>query len=341
MEADKSFLHHCDVVITNWGLRLPGHGFDIDSKLSTTLLMVKHVHNAGQSSESNFHLVIDFRAMDGVVIDITLPVWSNTHCGWLNFRGVPIFVVFVEGPVHEFKYPRNSDFLYELWRKILWPRISNPMNVWFLFNPRKLVPTNIKPSTVHSAGQHCNNDFSLITVRLTYLAMNGVDINRPSIHHVTPVFKHVLVDEPSTIYSMLLLISSLTWPWMVLTLTGHPSIMLPLCSNTYWLMNLVRYIPCCYWYHHLPGHEWCWYLQAIHPSRYPCVQTHTGWCSYDIFHVATDIITYLAMDGVDIDRPAIHHVTPVVEHVHSAGRGSDDDFHLVVNGICVNHCHWE
>ena len=32
---------------------------------------------------------------------------------------------------------RNSDFLYELWRKMLWPRSLNPTNLWFLFNPRK------------------------------------------------------------------------------------------------------------------------------------------------------------------------------------------------------------
>ena len=71
------------------------------------------------------------------------------YCGWLKFRGVPIFVVFVEGPNHEFQYPRNGNFLYELWKKILWPQILNPTNVSFLFNPRKLVPTKIKPSTVY------------------------------------------------------------------------------------------------------------------------------------------------------------------------------------------------
>ena len=32
---------------------------------------------------------------------------------WLNFRGIPIFVIFVEGPMREFQYPRNIDFLYE------------------------------------------------------------------------------------------------------------------------------------------------------------------------------------------------------------------------------------
>ena len=32
--------------------------------------------------------------------------------------------------------------------KILWPQILNPINVSILFNPWKLVPTKIKPSTV-------------------------------------------------------------------------------------------------------------------------------------------------------------------------------------------------
>ena len=43
-------------------------------------------------------------------------IFSNhlkIYCGWLNFRGVPIFVVFVDSPIHEFQYPRISDFLYK------------------------------------------------------------------------------------------------------------------------------------------------------------------------------------------------------------------------------------
>ena len=59
------------------------------------------------------------------------------YCGWLNFRWVPIFMVFVEGPNHEFQCQRISDFLNELWRKILWPQILNHMNVSILFNPQK------------------------------------------------------------------------------------------------------------------------------------------------------------------------------------------------------------
>ena len=39
---------------------------------------------------------------------------KKIYCGWLNFRGVPIFVVFVEGPIHEFQYQRIDDFSYEL-----------------------------------------------------------------------------------------------------------------------------------------------------------------------------------------------------------------------------------
>ena len=57
-------------------------------------------------------------------------------------------MVFVEGLIHVFQYLRNDNFRYELWKKILCPWILNPTNVSFSFNPRKLVPTKIKPSTV-------------------------------------------------------------------------------------------------------------------------------------------------------------------------------------------------
>ena len=36
------------------------------------------------------------------------------YCGWLQFRGVPISVVFVEGPINEFQYQGNGNFLYDL-----------------------------------------------------------------------------------------------------------------------------------------------------------------------------------------------------------------------------------
>ena len=73
----------------------------------------------------------------------------SPHCGWLNFCGVPIFIVFVEGSIHEFQYLRIiSDFLYKLWRKKLLPRILNSTNVSFSFNPWKLEPTKKNPSTV-------------------------------------------------------------------------------------------------------------------------------------------------------------------------------------------------
>ena len=85
-------------------------------------------------------------------------------CGWLNFRGVPIFVVFLESLINEFQYPRNDVLLYELWRKKLWPWILNPTNVWFLFNPRKLEPTKIKASTVLHLYQHSGFNFLEATI---------------------------------------------------------------------------------------------------------------------------------------------------------------------------------
>ena len=44
---------------------------------------------------------------------------------------VNILVVFVEGLIHEFQYSWISDYLYELWRKILWPRILNHNKISF------------------------------------------------------------------------------------------------------------------------------------------------------------------------------------------------------------------
>ena len=62
--------------------------------------------------------------------------WVTVYCVWLNLRWVPIFVVFVEGPIHN------------LFREIRCVRILNPTNVWFFFNPRKVVPT--KKKVIHS-----------------------------------------------------------------------------------------------------------------------------------------------------------------------------------------------
>ena len=49
--------------------------------------------------------------------EIKVLIENRLNCGWHHFRGVPIFVVFVEGPIHEFLYPRISNFLYELYWK--------------------------------------------------------------------------------------------------------------------------------------------------------------------------------------------------------------------------------
>ena len=50
------------------------------------------------------------------------------YCGWLKFRGVPIFVVFVEGSIHEFQI-----FWMNYEKKILWrvPWILNPQKCHF------------------------------------------------------------------------------------------------------------------------------------------------------------------------------------------------------------------
>ena len=69
------------------------------------------------------------------------------YYGWLKFRWVPIFVVFLEGPIHELQYQRNSEFLMNYEQNTVTTNFE-PHDVSFLFNPRKLIPTKIKPSTV-------------------------------------------------------------------------------------------------------------------------------------------------------------------------------------------------
>ena len=48
-------------------------------------------------------IIIDFLSTDKKKINgfFVSQIWGK-YCGWLNFRGVPIFVVYVEGPIHEF-----------------------------------------------------------------------------------------------------------------------------------------------------------------------------------------------------------------------------------------------
>ena len=41
-------------------------------------------------------------------------IWSSVPVDGLNFVGYQFFVVFVEGLIHEFQYPQNANFLYEL-----------------------------------------------------------------------------------------------------------------------------------------------------------------------------------------------------------------------------------
>ena len=73
----------------------------------------------------------------------------------LKFHGVPILVVFVEGPIHEFQYPRNGNFLYELWKKILYPRILNPTNVSFFVQSTKIGTHENK--AIHIYDRLCQN----------------------------------------------------------------------------------------------------------------------------------------------------------------------------------------
>ena len=75
-------------------------------------------HEAGENTLYNIILTLfqEHGHMRLFMITIIRTLISSifTYCGWLNFRGVPIFVVFVEGSIHEFQYPQINDFLHEL-----------------------------------------------------------------------------------------------------------------------------------------------------------------------------------------------------------------------------------
>ena len=100
------------------------------------------------------------------------------YCEWLNFRGNQFFVVFVKGSFHEFKYPRNNNFLYDFWRKIKWPRILNNTNELFSLNRQKLVPTKIKPSVLF-----------LFTFTITYKCSFGFILN--TVYKVYTVYHQI------------------------------------------------------------------------------------------------------------------------------------------------------
>ena len=110
--------------------------------ITITILIVVQVKLAGAGGSiiaTQLYLpaqVLQTRYLSGIALWVDCnrrSWWSDQpneliavpYCGWLNFRGVWIFVVFVEGTIQEFQYPRIVDFLYKLWRKILLPRILN------------------------------------------------------------------------------------------------------------------------------------------------------------------------------------------------------------------------
>ena len=71
-----------------------------------------------------------------------LKEWFKSMTPWLYLRFIQHTMnglIFVESPIHEFQYLGICDFLYELWRTILLPRILNHRSLSFSFNPRKLV----------------------------------------------------------------------------------------------------------------------------------------------------------------------------------------------------------
>ena len=59
-------------------------------------------------------------------IDRSNLLTSRKTVDGLNYVGYQFFVVFMEGPIHKFQHLWSGNFLYDLWNKILKPRILNP-----------------------------------------------------------------------------------------------------------------------------------------------------------------------------------------------------------------------
>ena len=75
-----------------------------------------------------------------------LKYWlRRKYCGWLNFVG---YQFSWRIPSTNFSANKIAIFCMNYEGKYYDHEFLNPTNVWFLFNPRKLVPTKIKPSTV-------------------------------------------------------------------------------------------------------------------------------------------------------------------------------------------------
>ena len=116
-------------------------------KTHTSCACFQHAHTR---SGRMFGRVCMLKASSGLVCLFPICkifIYISIYCGWLKFRGVPIFVVLWRVQSTNSKTHEMVTFYMNYERKH-WPRILNPTNVSFLFNPRKLVLTKIKPSTV-------------------------------------------------------------------------------------------------------------------------------------------------------------------------------------------------
>ena len=66
------------------------------------------------------------------------------YCGWLNIRGVPIFVVFVEGPIQDF----SLRFSVRSMKENIMATDFEPHEGVILVQSKKLEPMKIEPSTI-------------------------------------------------------------------------------------------------------------------------------------------------------------------------------------------------
>ena len=101
-KKDKSPLHCCHRLTDFYHKLRKIFGNFLDTNLNLCQRLVQYCFkNKWQRESPSRFTMFPYTKFGGSVAQmISSPREQNT--GWLNFRGVPIFVVFVEGLIHEF-----------------------------------------------------------------------------------------------------------------------------------------------------------------------------------------------------------------------------------------------
>ena len=113
------------------------------------------------------------------------------YCGWLKFRGVPVFVVFNEGLIHEFQYPLNCNFFVGIMKENTMATNFEPQECVIFVQFRKM---KIEPSTVpHS---HTKDPFCVTRLILQKIHTNVVKKMRKPWWYISFIAKNMYHTAP-------------------------------------------------------------------------------------------------------------------------------------------------